>query len=309
MANLLSAGSVVAAFFAGGVALFAPCCIVFLLPSYVAAAARQRRWRLLPLTFVFAGGLSVVMLPITLGISLVAATISKYHAALYYAGGTFMIALALLALSGRMIQPPRFLRAPTTERYGYSSMFALGVFSGVATSCCAPVLAGVMTLSALSGSPIGAALLGVAYVFGMTFPLFVIALLWDRFRLNERRVLPSRSISFRFVGRKWVTSWVNVLVAISFLAMGVLVIILGATGKMSGGPAFEVAFGRALSRFFATIDRWIAPIPELILGLGLLGLAGVFVWATLADRKRPLIAKEPLLDEPEEPQAENTAKS
>ena len=308
MVNLLSAGSIVAAFFAGGVALFAPCCIVFLLPSYLAAAVRQRRWRLLPLTFVFASGLALVMLPITLGISLVAATVSKYHAALYYTGGGFMIALALLALSGRMIQPPAFLRTPSTGRYGYGTMFTLGVFSGIATSCCAPVLAGVMTLSALSGSPIGATLLGVAYVFGMTFPLFMIALLSDRFHLNERRFLSVQLIRFRFAGRRWVTSSVNVLVAVAFFAMGTLVVTLGATGKMSGGPAFEVAFGRTLSRVFATIDRWLAPVPEPILGFALLALAGVFVWATLADRNRPLVAKDPFLDEPGQQQADNTEK-
>ena len=57
---------------AGGVALFAPCCIVFLAPSYMAGAVKNRRWRLLPLTFVFAAGLALVLVPITLGVRLVA---------------------------------------------------------------------------------------------------------------------------------------------------------------------------------------------------------------------------------------------
>ena len=39
--ELLTTGSVIAAFLAGGVALFAPCCIVFLAPSYLAAAVTQ----------------------------------------------------------------------------------------------------------------------------------------------------------------------------------------------------------------------------------------------------------------------------
>ena len=45
MSSLLTTGSVLAAFFAGGVALFAPCCIVFLAPSYLAVAVKNRRWR------------------------------------------------------------------------------------------------------------------------------------------------------------------------------------------------------------------------------------------------------------------------
>jgi hypothetical protein len=46
---------------------------------------------------------------------------------------------------------PSFLRAPDTPRGDSASFFALGVFSGIGSSCCGPVLAGVMTLSALSG--------------------------------------------------------------------------------------------------------------------------------------------------------------
>lgn len=70
--ELLATGSIVAAFFAGGVALFAPCCIVFLAPSYLAAAAKNERRRLLRLTFGFTAGLAPVLVPITLGASLLA---------------------------------------------------------------------------------------------------------------------------------------------------------------------------------------------------------------------------------------------
>lgn len=194
MGDLVTTGSVLAAFCAGGVALFTPCCIVFLAPSYLAVAVKNRRWRLLPLTFVFTPGLALVLVPITLGMSLVASTIANYRAPLYYAGGALMLALAGLSLSGRMVSLPSFLRAPDTTRGDSASFFALGVFSGIASSCCAPVLAGVMTLSALSGSAIGGVTLGLAYTFGMVFPLFVMALLWDRFRLGERRFLRAKPV-------------------------------------------------------------------------------------------------------------------
>jgi cytochrome c-type biogenesis protein len=98
-----------------------------------------------------------------------------------------MLALAALALSGRMWSLPRFLAAPDASRGDSASFFAFGMFSGIASSCCAPVLAGVMTLSALSGTPAGGVLLGLAYVFGMVFPLLVMALAWDKLHLSERR--------------------------------------------------------------------------------------------------------------------------
>ncbi|MGE5765517.1 MAG: cytochrome c biogenesis CcdA family protein [Mycobacterium leprae] len=220
MGTLLTTGSVLAAFFAGGVALFAPCCIVFLAPSYLAAAVKNRRWRLLPLTFAFSAGLAVVLVPITLGLGLVADATARWHGPLYWAGGLLMLGLAALALSGRTWSMPTFLPAPDTTRGDSAGMFALGVFSGVASSCCAPVLAGVMTLSALSGTPFGATLLGLAYVFGMTFPLFVLALLWDRLRLGERRLAQARPVRLRLGGRTLVTNSVAVAVAIVFAIMG-----------------------------------------------------------------------------------------
>jgi cytochrome c-type biogenesis protein len=287
MSDLLSTGSVLAAFFAGGVALFAPCCIVFLAPSYLAVAVKNRRWRLLPLTFVFAAGLALVLVPITLGMSLVASTIANYHAPLYYAGGALMLALAALSLSGRMVSLPSFLRAPDTTRGDSASFFALGVFSGVASSCCAPVLAGVMTLSALSGSAAGGVTLGLAYTFGMVFPLFVMALLWDRFRLGERRFLQAKPVRIRVAGRVLVTNTINVAVAAAFAVMGGFVIYLANTGQMTGGPGFQVSIGRALSRAFARIEAWTDPLPEPVLGLVVLALASVFVVATLRDRRRP----------------------
>lgn len=286
MGDLLTTGSVLAAFFAGGVALFAPCCIVFLAPSYLAVAVKNHRWRILPLTFVFAAGLALVLVPITVGMSLVASTIANYHQLLYYIGGILMLALAALSLSGRMMSLPSFLRAPDTRAGDTGSFFALGVFSGIASSCCAPVLAGVMTLSALSGSALGGVTLGLAYTFGMVFPLFVMALLWDRFRLGDRRWLRAKPLRVRVAGRVVATNTVNIAVAAAFAVMGGFVLYLANTAQMTGGPGFQVAIGNGLERVFTRIEAWADPIPEPILGLAVLGLAAVFAVAALRGRER-----------------------
>ncbi len=285
MGDLLTTGGVLAAFFAGGVALFAPCCIVFLAPSYLAGAVKNRRWRLLPLTFLFTAGLASILVPITVGVSLIAAAIAKYHAALYWAGGVLMLVLAGLTLSGRMWSLPSFLRSPDTSRGDGASFFALGVFSGIASSCCAPVLIGVMTLSALAGNPIGGVGLGLAYVFGMVFPLFVMALIWDATGLRNRPLV-ARAVRLRAGRWSLATNTVNLAVAIGFAVMGGFIIYLANTGQMTSGPELQVATGRALAGWFASIESWLAPVPEPILGLGLLGLAGLFIWATLIGRLR-----------------------
>ncbi|PFG17953.1 cytochrome c biogenesis protein CcdA [Propionicimonas paludicola] len=298
MGDLLTTGGVLAAFFAGGVALFAPCCIVFLAPSYLAAAVKNRRWRLLPLTFLFAAGLAAVLVPITVGISLIAGAIAKYHTVLYYAGGVLMLALAAFTLSGRMWSLPSFLRTPDTARGDGASFFALGVFSGIASSCCAPVLVGVMTLSALAGSPVGGVALGLAYVFGMVFPLFVMALVWDVTGLRTKP-LAAKPLRLRLGRWSLATNTVNLAVAIGFTVMGGFIIYLANTGTMSGGTEVQVDTGRALATWFTQIETLLTPVPEPVLGLGLLLLAGVFIWGALIGRRRhprPTESEEALPD-------------
>ena len=305
MGDLLTTGSVLAAFFAGGVALFAPCCIVFLAPSYLAVAVKNRRWRLLPLTFIFAAGLAVILIPITLGVSLIAGTIAHYHEPLYYAGGVLMLALAVFTLSGRMVSLPNFVRAPDTSRGDSASFFALGVFSGLASSCCAPVLVGVMTLSALSGSPFGGVILGLAYVFGMAFPLFVMALLWDRFHLGERQFLKARPVRIHVGRHILATNTVNLVVAAGFTVMGLFVMYLAGSGKMTSGGGFQVAFGKRLASTFGWVEKVTAPVPEAILGLLVLALAGVFIYATLRNRPH----RGQLCSSPEDPEDEDAPSS
>ncbi|GAA4288658.1 hypothetical protein GCM10022262_30180 [Georgenia daeguensis] len=259
---------------------------MFLAPSYLAGAVKNRLWRLLPLTFVFAAGLALVLVPITLGVSMLAGAINQYHAQLYWAGGLLMIALAGLSLSGKMWSLPSFLRAPDTSRGDTASFFALGVFSGIASSCCAPVLAGVMALSALSGSAAGGVVLGLAYVFGMVFPLFVMALVWDRTRLGERRLFRARLVKVRLGSRVLATSTVNLAVAIGFTVMGVWVITLAGSESMTGGTAMQTAVGEWLADVLGRLQTVLAPVPEPVLGLALLALAGTFVVVTLRDRRR-----------------------
>jgi cytochrome c biogenesis protein CcdA len=243
------------------------------------------------------------MVPITLGISLVAATIARFHAPLYYAAGALMLTLAALALSGRMWSLPRFIRAPDAGRGDSASFFAFGVFSGVASSCCAPVLAGVMTLSALSGSPAGGALLGLAYVFGMVFPLLVMALAWDRLHLASRRIGLSRPVRLRLAGRTLATSTVNIAVAAAFTVMGGFVIYLASAGRMTSGPGFQAALGRGLAGVFRHVEAWARPVPEPVLGLALLALAAVFIVATLRDHSRPA----PATQQPDPPESTPSA--
>ena len=150
MDGLLIISSLVTAFLAGIAALFAPCCITVLLPAYLGSIFRQKRTVIL-MTFVFFLGLLAVFLPLGLGIAGFGQMIKENHDIIFIIGGVFLACLGISILLGRHFSLP-FTPRPNMQVQGAASVFALGVFSGFATLCCAPVLAGVLALSILPGS-------------------------------------------------------------------------------------------------------------------------------------------------------------
>ncbi|MBI2594609.1 cytochrome c biogenesis protein CcdA, partial [Candidatus Curtissbacteria bacterium] len=143
--ELLISASFIAAFFAGIAALFAPCCVTVLLPTYFASIFKQRSTIFL-MTFIYFLGLLVVFMPIGLGVSAVSTLFGTYHNLIFSLGALFLIVLGLSLVLGMQFSFP-VLAHPQLKSSGLGSVFILGVFSGIATTCCAPVLAGVLTLA------------------------------------------------------------------------------------------------------------------------------------------------------------------
>lgn len=212
-------GSVIAATVAGVIALFAPCCISVMLPAYFASSFQNRRV-LVAMTFLFAAGIATVILPLAMGASALRQLFTEQHTIIYVGGGLFMLALGAYTLLGGELHLPMPGRR-AGGKGGPLSVYSLGVFSGVASSCCAPVLAGVIALSSVASS-FGLALgLGAAYVFGMVAPLFAISLLWERYDWRSSRLFRPRSFTYR-VGpvRRTITG--------TSLASGLLLAFIGA---------------------------------------------------------------------------------
>ena len=291
--NALLVGSTVLGGFIGGVvALLAPCCITVLLPAYFAAAFTSVR-TLVRMTFLFAAGIAVVILPIALGLAALGQLFSRFHPILFGVGGLFLVALGVMTLRGRGFELP-FGRAPTfAERPGLS-IFALGMFSGAASSCCAPVLIGVLTLTALTSSFVGALGVALAYVFGMVFPLFVLALAGDRFGWLRSRIVRGRTLKLRLRSREFSVHSTNLIGGVLFLAMGLLVLVLAATGvdvvALPGQNVLSGAIHQATDAFLIAVSGW----PALVLSVLLLVFA---VYLVGRARSQPSTSTPEVTDE------------
>ena len=195
------AATILAAFLSGAVAFFAPCCITFLLPAYFAFVVKEKK-QILKMTLVFALGLATVLIPIGLGLAGLGQFASQFHTEIFIAGGLFMLLLGIFTLLGKSLVMPFKTDSPNLKKIDALSIYQLGLFSGFASSCCLPVLAGVLTLSLISASFIQAFLLGWAYVLGMVVPLVVLALLWEKYNLAEHPIMKGRTFTMHIFGKK-----------------------------------------------------------------------------------------------------------
>lgn len=284
MTSVLFGGTVLASFIAGMVALFAPCCISVMLPAYFASSFERRR-ALVAMTFIFAAGVALVIMPIALGAAAIGAAINEHHLQVYLVGGALMLALGVFMIAGgKLGLPMPGFRA--RERRGPLAVFSLGAFSGVASACCAPVLAGVLALSGVGGSFSAALVLGVGYVFGMVFPLFLIALLWERFNWGESRLLRGRTFRPRVFGRQLALHSTALVSGLLLLGIGGLMISIAFAGSAMPSSGWRLELSARLQHYGSVLTNWGETIPGWITGAALIALLAALAWRALGQAAR-----------------------
>ncbi len=241
---------VIAAFAAGTLALLSPCSAL-LLPSFFAYAFASRR-ALVGRTALFYLGLAATLVPLGTGAGAASALFYGHRTVLIAVAGWTIIALGVLQVLGRSFALPfsQRLHAAVSSRQGdgWVSTLLLGAVYGLAGFCSGPVLGAILTMAATKETPWqGGALLAV-YALGMAAPLFVLALLWDRFELGRRSWLRGRLLS---VGPLQVhtTSLVSGLL---FILVGAVFLrydgTAGLTGTLGVGDLTDVEF---------TAQQWV----------------------------------------------------
>lgn len=251
--------SFLAAFLAGIVALFAPCCITYLLPAYFGNIFRERR-RVLLMTFIYSLGIFAVMLPVVLGAKALSMFFFRLHDQTYYLGGGFMILLAFLSLLG--IKLPMINLHRKNGRLDVWSTFTLGIFSGITSSCCAPVLIGVIALSSLSPTLLTSLGVGISYVFGMVAPLYLASILIDRKNILDRPWLRKNLAAVKLFGRSFDILTTNIIAAAVFLITGITTIILTKLGLL-GMNLGNSQTTKTIQQVAWTVTDWSRGVPGI----------------------------------------------
>lgn len=254
--TILFQTSIIAAFLAGMVALFAPCCVSYLLPAYLGSVFKERK-RVLFMTLIYSLGIFIVMLPAVLGSQLISLWAFRYHEEIYLVGGGFMILVGLISLIGYKLPMPHFRRSGK-QGTDVLSIFTLGMFSGITSACCAPVLVGVLTLSFLSPNLWQALLIGFIYVLGMVTPLYIGSYFLDSKKVLGMTFFKKKLTMLKLLGKEYPIIMGNVISFLIFTITGTLVVYLTLVTDFSMA---EMAYG-----FSAQISKtalWLNGVPGL----------------------------------------------
>jgi cytochrome c biogenesis protein CcdA len=252
-------------------------CSALLLPAFFAYAFGGGG-ELVRKTGVFYLGLAATLVPLGMGISAVSALFYGHRAALITAAGLVLISLGVLQLLGRGLTVGPLARLRGRIRGDSTgAVFSLGAVYGFAGFCSGPILGAVLTVAAASGGALRGALLLAVYAAGMAVPLLLMALLWERFDLRDRRWLRGREVSlgpFRL-------HTTNLISGTLFVLLGVLFIAYEGTSALSGlyesNGATDLAFAA---------QRWAGDLARRIPGVMILAVPAALLAALLLRGRR-----------------------
>ncbi len=216
--------------FAGGVLSLLSPCSALLLPAFFAYAFPSPA-RLAARTAIFYAGMLTLLLPLGVGAGVLGGVLVSQRGALMVLAGVVLVAIGVVQFARGGFELPSTggaLKPMTAERA--ASTFALGLGFGLGGFCAGPILGGVLTIAASSGGALSGAALLAAYAAGMAFPLFMLALLWERLGTSGRGVLRGRAVRILGLERH-----ITVVVSSAmFVVLGLVFIVLEGANPAAG---------------------------------------------------------------------------
>ena len=202
-----------------------------------------------------------------------------------------MLLLGISLMLGKSIMLPVHVH-PKLEKYDFGSIYTLGVFSGIATTCCAPVLAGVLALSALPGSLWMGGLYALTFVVGMVVPLFLVAAFVDKSRVIKRFESFKRRVSYSLLGRRVTLSLSHLISGIIFTLFGGFILIYERANPDVFTSNYQVEINLLAARVTRFIDSTTSSIPDVLWALVFIILFSAIGWVAYKQAKNEINVRE-----------------
>ena len=228
------------------------------------------------MTFIYFLGLLAVFVPIGLGFTALTQLFREFHTVIFIGGGIFLLLLGS-ALTIRYKFSLPMLVHPELKKHDILSVFGLGIFSAIATTCCAPVLAGVLALSSLSGSYFLGAIYTLTYVLGMVTPLFILAAFLDKTNFTQKFMGLRKPFTFRILNFKITNTVANLFSGLMFLAIGVVIVYLGFTNQLTMQNSYQLSTNLFIAGITKRIGQYTGILPEPVWAIIFLSIFGLIV--------------------------------
>src|SRR6266700_3702690 len=210
----------------------------------------------------------------------------------------FGTVLLVSFLGGGVALPMPALRSPSGR--GYGAAYGLGLFSGIASACCAPVLAGVVVLTGTAPSFGSALAVSLTYVAGMVAPLAVLALVWERRDWGSSRLLAGRLVRVGFGRLAREMPLGSVASGVVLIGMGAVTLVTAVTGPSMPSSGWRVSVAAWLGHVSSVTARALSWLPGWAVLLILAALAAALAWQARRTRRpaRQRAAGDPRIERP-----------
>lgn len=263
--------SLLGAFLGGTLALLSPCSVM-VLPAFFAYAFHSPS-ELFSRTGAFFLGLATSLVPL----GLLAGTLGAWVAA--NRSGLMTVVLVLVIVLGAVmllgIPIPTLTRQQSAKGTSVASVYGLGAVYGLAGGCAGPVFGAVLAMAAFGGNALMGGLTMLLYAAGMTVPLALLALLWNRIPGIKKLLRPRELV----IGR-WRNAWSNIIAGLITIAVGVFMLVTDGAQRFSG-----VLDASAQAELEAGVMRATSGVSNLAV-LGGTAVIGLLVWLFVRWRAR-----------------------
>jgi len=251
------------AFFAGVFSFVSPCTLP-ILPAYFAFTFQSDRKRIMTMTAAFFVGFAVVNALLGATASALGGWLVRNQVTLTKMAGWLLLGFGLMSVLGKGFTGPTFTRNPSAS-LGGAAVFG-ATFAITVTACTAPILGGILTLSAGQSVARGVVLLFI-YSLGLGLPLILVSTF-----IGDR---PRDSLIWRILrGKGWDVSIglgplreepLQLHLHTTNIASGVLFLLLGYV--MVRGISLQTLIPPGLVNWLTEVQFWFDDLQNKLVAL------------------------------------------